>query len=117
MIELRFYKEASGCWYADLPDYIEAGGTKEACQMVAGADDWLDVLSHGESEITLVLDTEEFEGSEYLTLEREDDFGDEFGAYYRIGSYKGIDYSNLTMWLCPVTLFVFGEYPERIYYK
>ena len=34
---IRFYNEDNK-WYADLPDYINAGGTKEECEMVLGAD-------------------------------------------------------------------------------
>jgi len=40
----------------------------------------------------------------------------EDGATYIAHSYKEEDI-NQVMWLCPVTLFVFGEYPEIIYYK
>ncbi len=116
-MNIKFYKEDSGRWYADLPDYIAEGGTKEDCEMVAGADLWLDVLSQGENEITLRLETEPFESAEKLTLDKTDEGFPEFGAYYRIGTFQGIDYSNLILWLCPVTLFVFGHYPKEIFYK
>jgi hypothetical protein len=29
--------------------------------------------------------------------------------------YMGVDY-ELTMWLCDVTKFVFGEFPKNIYF-
>jgi hypothetical protein len=36
------------------------------------------------------------------------------GAYYLMKEYNGIEY-NLKLWLCDVTLFVFNEFPEKIY--
>ena len=116
-MEIKFYKEANNCWYADLPDYIESGGTKEDCQMVAGADTWLDILAQEQNEIILTLDVNEFDGAEKLTLEKTDEGFPELGAYYRIHSFQGIDYSHLILWVCPVTLFVFGQYLKEIFYK
>lgn len=116
VMQIRFYKEKTGMWYADLPDYIASGGTKADCQMVSGADDWLDLISQCEYEVTLEISTEKFEGAEYLYLDHTDEGFPEMGATYRVTTYQGIDYSNRTMWLCPVTLFVFGEYPKDIYY-
>lgn len=113
----RFFKEENGNWYADLPDYIQSGGTKEDCQMVLGADTWLDIISEGQSEIVLSISKDEFEGTEFLKLDSTDLKYPEYGAYYRIGSFKGINYSHERLWLCPVTLFVFGEYPNKIYYR
>lgn len=113
---IRFYREGSR-WYADLPEYIQAGGTKEDCEMVCGADEWLEIISQGESEVTLRIDSEPFEAAEFLKLESVDTDALFEGAYYRVQSYKGIDYSHRNMWLCPVTLFVFGKYPDKIYYK
>ena len=116
-MEIKFYKEIDLRWYADLPEYIASGGTKADCEMVCGADDWLDILSQGESEITLVLDTEPFKGAEVLNLDRTDYGFPVLGATYRMTTYKSVDYSNQTLWLCPVTLFVFGEYPKKIFYR
>ena len=116
-MEIKFYKEESGRWYADLPEYIASGGTKEDCEMVGGADDWLDILSQGENEVVVAIEIEPFEGSEVLTLDNTDYGFPEFGATYRVGYYKGVNYSHRTLWLCPVTLFVFGEYPKKMFYR
>ena len=35
---------------------------------------------------------------------------------YTLENYMGIPFS-LDMWLCDVTLFVFGKFPETIYFK
>lgn len=116
-MRIKFYREADMRWYADLPEYLEAGGTKEDCEMVGGADDWLDIIAQGEWEVTLELSWKSFPEAEVLKLHHTDRGFPELGATYRVGTYKGIDYSSKTLWLCPVTIFVFGEYPEKIYYK
>lgn len=109
---IKFQKEGDE-WFAVLPTYE---GPKENLQMVGGADTWLDILSGGELDITLELSDKGFPGSYILTLDNTDSGFPELGATYRIGRYKGIDYSHLTLWLCPVTIFVFGEYPKTIHY-
>ena len=38
------------------------------------------------------------------------------GSWYKLNTYMGIDYS-LDMWLCDVTKFVFGDFPEVIYFS
>lgn len=116
-MEIKFYKEKNDLWYVDLPEYIESGGTKEDCQMVAGADDWLDVLSQGESRVVLEIQTVPFDGANSLTMDEllTDAFG--YGAYYKVEKYNGVDYPDLSIWLCPVTVYVFGEYPKTIYYR
>jgi hypothetical protein len=116
-MNLKFYKEENGNWYVDLPDYIEQGGEKADLQMVSGADTWLESLSDGHSWITLDVSKEPFELANELTLDKTDEGFPELGAYYRCGMYQGVDYSNFMMWLCPVVLFVFEEYPKKIYYK
>lgn len=116
-MKITFNKELSGEWYADLPSYIESGGVKEDLQMIEGADTWLDIISQGENSITIDMSSEELEDSDVLTLFNTDELSPEYGADYQVGSYKGIDYSDRKLWLCPVTLFVFGEYPKKIFYK
>ena len=107
----RFYKEQNGGWFIDLPTWR---GPKAALAMVAGADTFLDMLSDGENEVTLSLSTEPIEGYEQLIRQKLNYMG-AYGADYKILSYKGIEF-NHDVWLCPVTLYVFGEYPEIIYF-
>lgn len=107
---IKFQKESNE-WFAVLPEYP---GPKEDLQMVGGADDWLDIISGGEGHITLDLLDKGFPGS--YTLIRELELP-ESGAIYNIGIYKGVDYSHKNIWLCPVTVFVFGEYPKTIHYR
>jgi hypothetical protein len=111
MRTIRFYKEGD-LWYADLPEYIAAGGTKEDCLMVEGADTWLNFLADGD-EVTLKVSA--MERLKEMLI-RECDLGME-GAWYYADKYKGIVIYH-DIWLCPVTLFVFdGVYPQKIYYE
>ena len=113
--QFKFYREETGRWYVDLPEWE---GEKAELEMVAGADLFLEILSQGEGETYLTLSDDEFEGSERLemkylgTLE-----GWEMGsgAWYKLVSYMGLEY-KLDMWLCDVTKFVFGDFPQNIYY-
>ncbi len=110
MRKFRFYKEGES-WYVDLPEWE---GSKADLQMVAGADDMLNYMAEGNSEVDIYLSVEPFEGSDKLNFkELAGDIGS--GAYYIMPIYRGIEL-NLEMWLCDVTLFVFkGEFPKTIY--
>lgn len=104
---LRFYKEDNNRWYVDLPDYLEQGGHKEALEMVAGADTWLDFLSNYTNEVILKV-SKDVPLKEHLVQVEE-------GTYIAM-SYNNKEY-NHKLWLCSVTLFVLEEYPSIIYYE
>ncbi len=107
--EFKFYKDEGG-WYVDLPEWE---GTKADLAMVSGADTMLDIISQGDNDIQVLLSTEEFDGSNRLEFLRESpEIGE--GSWYLMKTYKGIEY-NLELWLCDVTIFVFGEFPKNIY--
>lgn len=104
----RFYKvgySQSAEWYVDLPDYLEQGGSEEELQMVAGADVMLELLAHGDNSVLLALDLLPFEGS--MTLGQVD----EDGNYLFHGD------PPFPVWLCPVTKYIFGDYPPLIHIK
>ena len=106
---LRFYiKEQK--WYADIPEYIGAGGTEEECEMVAGADEWLDIISEIHNVTVKISDTHPLQ--EKLVLHEVL----EVGAVYIAQTYEG-EAVNREMWFCPVTLFLFDKYPDIIYYE
>ena len=107
--EFKFYKDEGG-WFVDLPEWE---GTKADLAMVSGADTMLDIISQGENDIKVLLSTEEFDGSNRLEFLRESPEVGE-GSWYLMKSYKGIEY-NLELWLCNVTIFVFGNFPKYIY--
>lgn len=108
-LKIRFYREEEK-WYADIPEYIEQGGSKEDLEMVSGADVWLSFLSEGGDEITLDISINPFEGFEAKLLYVGDSSQNMEGEYL---VYPDMHY----MWLCSVTVWLFGEYPQSIYYK
>jgi hypothetical protein len=113
---LKFTKEISG-WYAVLPEW---DGPKSDLKMVMGADTWLDLLCDGEWDVWLMISDESFKGAnELIRIAFGCDVGDEIaesGATYKIENYMGIPY-DFKLWLCDVTEFVFGYFPEVIYYQ
>lgn len=112
----RFYRvEETGRWYVDLPEWE---GETADLEMVMGADTFLDILAQGENECWVMLSIVPEEGADKLTLIEPGKLeGPEMGegAWYKLETYRGIDY-NLDMWLCDVTKFVFGYFPEEIYF-
>lgn len=115
MKDYRFYKDEFG-WFIDLPEWK---GEKWELQMVSGADAFLDILSQGQDEIFIILSREPYNNSNILKfreLGRLEGFEMGEGAWYSMEEYQGIDY-NLAMWLCDVTKFIFGDFPEIIYFS
>lgn len=113
-ITLAFEKEFYGGWFAVIPAWP---GPKSALAMVDGADTFLDSLLAQPTETGVVLDLsatqespDEHSGAwEFLTYVEPQEFGD--GAYYRHET------TGHRMWLCGVTAFVFGEMPERLWFR
>jgi len=110
MMELRFYRKEDGTWWIDLPGYIAQGGDPAELQMVAGSDDFLELIAEAKDKVRLQISEQKVKG--FYELKRVDEIPTTSGRYY----YD--DQSENLMWLCPVTLWVFeGRYPEIIYYK
>lgn len=111
----RFYKDQYG-WFVDLPEWV---GERWDLQMVMGADDFLELLAQGETEVYVTLSKDPFDGCETLELIHLGRLeGPELGegAWYILDEYVDLPYT-LKMWLCDVTKFVFGEFPSKIYFK
>ena len=109
-MEFKFVKLA-GVWFIHLPDF-EAG--VEELAMVDYAHTFLEYLNsfHNTGIITLgisILPTEYFCK---LTLIESDDSG----ATYEVET-KFDQIPVKTIWLCNVTKYVFGEFPENFYIK
>lgn len=82
--------------------------------MVLGADTLLDILSEGKNNIKLTISNHSdildvYDKIYELEIENEVDSWDLGGATYYLDEF------NLKIWLCYVTLFVFGYYPKNIY--
>ncbi len=115
MRQFKFYKDDLG-WFVDLPEWT---GEKWELQMVSGADTFCDILAQGENEVYVTLSTEPFDGCDvleflYLGGLEGPEMGE--GAWYALDQYVDLPL-NLTMWLCDVTKFVFGDFPSKIYFK
>jgi hypothetical protein len=104
--KFRFYQDDNK-WYVDLPEWT---GEKDELEMVLGADTMLDILSKSDQGVYVTFSTEPFENYDYeLTLHKEEYDG---GTYILTGNYLLFE-----VWLCHVTKFVFGEFPNKIYIK
>ena len=122
--KLSFVKE-DGIWFADLPEFLELGlGTKANLMMVDGADTFLDLLTK-HNRITLQVSTQNFKGSTAkikkikrgMNVELLREIGHapvDYGAYYEAVELHGKPFQH-QLWLCPVTEYVFGAYPEEIF--
>jgi|GEM_PF-412843 len=125
--EVSFTREADGGWYIDFPDWP---GSHGALAMVCGSDKMLDAIGHGNptvrvegivSETPISKDKLE-EGWIELSLQRSTFEGG--GTYLTRGIPDFVvkfpwseEYVPRTVWLCPVALFVFGQYPKYLHAK
>lgn len=82
-------------------------GQKSELEMVVGADEFLDIVSENGNEVLINISTEFFLGSNKLQLINVDPAE---GAWYESDSFH-------KMWLCNVTKFVFGDFPETIFFS
>ncbi len=127
----RFYKE-NGMWYIDLPEFLEAGlGTKNNLLMVAGADTIINILTDDGTEAVIEFGDERFDGcnvqldmnemgKDQALLDAVGHAPVDYGAYYSAYNtqWLGYEFKLSSVWLCPVTEYVFGgKYPERIYLR
>jgi hypothetical protein len=108
---LSFTKEKNLCWYIDLPNWPFA---HQNLMMVCGADDLCDELSYdGEhTSIDVMISNKEENLPGYIQLKKIDSKL-LAGATYKVDGSEDVK----ELWLCPVTLFVFGKYPKYIYIK
>lgn len=110
MREFRFYKESTHQWYVDLPEWE---GPKEALEMVFGADSMLEYMAEGSGEVRVIVSTQEVDNAYHLRFIGETpEMGE--GAQYHLDEYLGLTI-DLSVWLCDVTKFVFGEFPKDIW--
>ena len=102
-----FNKEPHGTWYIDLPEYP---GPKGDLAMVAWADDMLDFLARGKNRVVVEMSEQSFPGALALVRIK---LGEPGGGAY----YQPINHSIQSVWLCDVTLFALGKFPEQIYFR
>ena len=110
-MKYKFYKKKVNRWYISLPEYE---GLEEELEMVSGADTMLNIIAEGKNIVELHLSLKEGVGSTEVKFVKSN--SPDEGGYYFLKTYQNIDY-NLDIWLCPVTLFVFGNYPKKIFIR
>lgn len=111
----RFYKDES-CWFIDLKWFPF---NKAHLAMVCGADELLDNLSENSAEVFLEISTKPIKNN-YDCLHLVEKLGWVMGAVYEVSATKRIKnsiFNTNQLWLCAVTLLVFGHYPKNIYFK
>lgn len=109
--KLSFTKEKNDCWYIDLPNWPF---DHHNLMMVAGADDLCEELTYDgtHTAVDVIISKKKLDLPDYICLEKQDS-AILSGAYYYVDGAKTVD----ELWICPVTLFVFGKYPNFIYLK
>lgn len=113
---LKFNKEQDNHWYIDLPNWPLA---HHNLMMVAGADDLCEMLSDDaeHTKVEVIASKTKENLPDYIELERTD-YSISGGAHYDVHSEEFTRFAGRnTLWLCPVTLFVFVQYPKYIYVK
>lgn len=136
--DLSFVKD-NGIWYIDLPNWP---WKRDNLAMVCGADKMLDLLAaspqndKGLNRVRLHVqpsseavdhDTlQKMLREDWVELTQEDSTltggatytakGKAMAGFVRQDPWTG-ENSRRTLWLCPVTLFIFGEYPKFFYGK
>ena len=114
MRKYRFYKNELG-WFIDLK-WFPFG--KHWLAMIAGADTLLDNLSENKNEVFLEVSTAPIPFYDGI-LKRTQTVGLLKGAFYT--ETKGYTPTKRrlvsSIWLCPVIVWVFWNYPKRIYFK
>lgn len=105
MKKILSFVKLSERWFVDIP----WDGDVADLQMVVGVNLLLDSLCNGNLRISIEVSTDPIKDYIYLNKISED----EFGATY------GINTSNFSgeIWLSPVTLAIFPDYPKDLYVK
>ena len=107
----RFYREEDDRWFVELPEW---DGEKDDLEMVLGAEMLLQILAGEDGTWVYVeMSDEPFEEAKVLTYDNNIEFNEEMPGWYNNDAWHGPS----TIWLCAVTIFVFGYYPDKIYYK
>ena len=110
--ELQFNHEEDGLWYIDFPNWPF---DHHNLLMVSGADDLCQFLTADDkvTKVKVIPAKKEEQHEGYFKLTQKE-HGLTSGSTYKVSGLEGF---NKDIWICPVTLFVLGEYPKYIYVK
>ena len=115
--EVSFTKEKDGNWYVDYPDWPF---DHHNLMMVSGADELCEMLSydgkHTKVNVYIGLNNKEALEAGYKCFRcSRKEWSLTGGATY-LPHFSGAKHlTDGTFWLCPVTLFVLGEYPNTMW--
>ena len=112
MKTLSFHKESNGNWHVLLPEYP---GLKSDLLMIGGADTAMDVFSNGDVDVSLQGSESQFGKSDIITFVKDakEEVGE--GGFYILNEFKG-EKVNMQIFLCDVMKFIFGKFPEKLYF-
>ena len=110
-LNVSFIK-VDGCWYCDIKGWPER--FFQNALMVGDASRLIQMNSDGKEYVTFeVVPSRKKRMGNLIELTRTSS-STTGGGYYKT-DFANADLSNI--WLCPVTLFVLGRYPEFIYFR
>ena len=108
---VSFTKEANDKWYVDFPNWPLSHDNLE---MVAGADDLLDILNDDTDHVRVEVKLKQAEGIQLTKVHS----ALTKGAFYTVDGVRGWEnpytIRRKQLWLCPVTLTVLGHYPKHL---
>lgn len=91
-------------WFADIVNW---SGSVMDLEMVNGADVFLEKISEGRRYLSLIVSAGPMENAYKFDWLNYDGEGTEYVC----------EETGDIIWLCPVTITVFGEFPQNIYFK
>ncbi len=110
--QLQFNHEEDGLWYIDYPNWafehhnlLMVNGSDELCAFLSDDDKF--------TKVSVIPSKERKEHKGYFELEQLES-GLTTGSTYKVNNLEGF---TRNIWICPVTLFVLGQYPKFIYVK
>lgn len=111
--KLQFNHEDDGCWYVDYPSWPFS---HHNLMMVAGADEMCAFLSDDDktTKVEVVPSKKKRNDMKDYAELIQKEYSLTGGSTYEVHNLPGF---TKDIWICPVTLFVLGEYPKYIYVK
>ena len=112
---LSFTKESDGCWYIDYPNWPF---DHHNLMMVANADTLCKILSYDGMHTKIMVnvnDSSDKMSDGWFRLNKQDS-SITGGAHYQVELDEAQSFGGI-IWLCPVTLFVLGQYPDCMWIK
>ena len=117
LINMNSYSfiKKDGNWQVHYSNYTYKQGGEVDIELNDGAGSMLNLLSAGNNQVNLLFDRKPFKDADEIELLQTcEPFLN--GGYYLLRNYEGKEI-NYQMWLSDVTKHVFGETPEKIYFK